>query len=231
MLNSFTFNGQSTSDFGLLVTGLQTFGAPQRRVNQVQIRGRNGDLLIEDGSYENYIATYTVAIIDDFKANARDIVAWLLGSRGYHRLSDTYNPESYRIATYYNAIDFDVTALFREGSADISFICKPQRFLTSGDNTVTLTADGTITNPTVFPSRPLLRVYGNGTLTVGDYSLTIANATTYTDIDCETMQCFTGTTNMNNNVTVDEFPVLEGTTNITLSGITKVEITPRWWQL
>ena len=91
-------------------------------------------------------------------------------------------------------------------------------------------------NPTLFPSKPLIRVYGYGTLTVGSDRITIANTgKAYTDIDSEIMDCFYGTTNVNNKVTFqsNDFPELRpGVTGIAYSGnITKVEITPRWYRV
>lgn len=127
-MNHFTFNGHTTSDFGLLVTGLSTYGSPARRVEKISVPGRNGDVLLDEGTFDNYIARYQIAIIDNFKVNAREIANWLLSSRGYSELTDTYNPETYRMASFYSNIDYVVTALSREGTATIEFDCKPQRY-------------------------------------------------------------------------------------------------------
>ena len=99
---------------------------------------------------------------------------------------------------------------------------------------MTFTSNGSIENPTEFESKPLLRVYGTGTLGIGSQSITISQADVYTDIDCEMMDCFKGTANKNANVSFSDynFPTLmPGTNGISLTGITKVEITPRWWIL
>lgn len=139
-MNKFTFNGHSTNEFGLLVTGLSTYGAPSRRVERVSVPGRNGYVLLDDETYENYIARYDVAIGNSFKANARAIANWLLSSREYSVLTDTYNPESYRMASFYSNIDYVVTALARYGTASIEFDCKPQRYMTT-NNDVSVTAN------------------------------------------------------------------------------------------
>lgn len=231
MLNHFTFNGKSTGDFGLLVDGLSTFGTPTKRVETIQIPGRNGLLLLDKGTYTNYDAIYEVSVINNFKANARAIAEWLLSAKGYQRLEDTYYPDQFRLATCISAIDYTVTALAREGTAKIEFSCQPQRFLKSGEEVTTLTSSGTITNPTSFTAKPLIRIYGKGTLRVGSTTVTVNTSTNYVDIDCDRMQCYEGSINRNNNVTVDTFPTLEpGENTITISGsITQVDITPRWW--
>jgi phage-related protein len=62
--------------------------------------------------------------------------------------------------------------------------------------------------------------------------VTISSADEYTDIDCEIMDAFKGSVNCNSNIqtTDNKFPVLRsGDNNITKTGITRLEITPRWW--
>lgn len=92
-----------------------------------------------------------------------------------------------------------------------------------------------IYNPTQYESRPLIRVTGYGTLTLGNETITVDSGQTYVDIDSEIMDCYNGTTNKNSKVTFSsgKFPVLPaGVTGVSYSGsITKVEITPRWYRL
>lgn len=232
MVDFFEYNDIASFEFGLIVTGLRTYGAPNRRVETVHVRGRNGDLLIDEGTFDNIIVSYDIAVVQDFEVNARAIAQWLLADGGYHDLWDTYNDDLMRRATYFNAIDFDVESLRKQGKATINFYAKPQRFLTSGNNVTTFTSSGTITNPTSFASKPLLRVYGTGTLIVNGYVITVNSVNSYVDIDCESMQCYKGTTNCNNNVTINKFPVLKsGSNTINLQGVSKVDITPRWWTI
>ena len=105
----------------------------------------------------------------------------------------------------------------------------------TGDVTVEYGADpNKLANPTQQTARPLIRVFGYGTLTVGSDVITIAsNNYDHIDIDAEIMDCFCGSTNCNSLVSFSthEFPVLPpGVTTITYSGnITKVQVEPRWW--
>jgi phage-related protein len=122
--------------------------------------------------------------------------------------------------------------MHRVGNFGITFICDPRRFLKSGDNVNVLTSNGSLFNPTYYDAKPLIRVYGTGSFTVNDITVTITNANQYTDIDCEIMDAYKGTTNCNGNIqtTNNKFPVLTpGQNNITLNGVTRLEITPRWW--
>lgn len=104
----------------------------------------------------------------------------------------------------------------------------------SGEVEVKVVAPVDLTNPTNFASKPNIRVYGNGTVRVGDTIATVQNNTNYIDIDCEAMNCTDGTNNRNSDVSFsgNDFPVLEaGANSILLNGPSKVEITPRWWEL
>lgn len=105
----------------------------------------------------------------------------------------------------------------------------------SGTVSVFSEAQNVLTNPTPFPSNPLIRVYGTGTVTINDITVTISTVDEYVDIDCDMMDCFEGDTNRNGDVSFSsyDFPTLqpgENTINYTGS-ITGVEITPRWWRL
>ena len=116
----------------------------------------------------------------------------------------------------------------------VEFERKAQRYLKSGETVQTFTAAGSITNPTRFDAQPLLRVYGAGNVGIGARSFTITNADEYTDIDCERMDCFNGVEPRNEYVqfTGHLFPVLpSGVTQLTFSGVTSIEVTPRWWRL
>lgn len=232
-LNHFTYNGHSTADYGLLVSGITAFNAPARKVEYFSVPGRNGDVAIEMGGYENIIIAYQVSIIDNTLANARNIANWLLSSSGYMKLTDTYDPSVYRMAVYSNSIDYAMSMLYRFGSCTIEFNCKPQRFLTSGETTTTITSSTySLNNPTLMPARPLLRAYGTGTVTINGTVITINSVNSYVDIDCESQQAYKGSVNCNNDITVTDFPVLvAGNNSIALSGVTSLAVTPRWWQL
>lgn len=231
-LKQFTFNGTSSSDFGLVVSNVAVYGSPARVVEKIQIPYRNGDLLIDSGAYNNYIVTYDVAIITNVEQNMRDIADWLLNTSGYCELSDDYNPDTFWMASYYNQLEYTMTALNRYGSATIAFDCKPQRYLKTGQSATAFTANGTISNPTNMASRPIIKVTGNGTSVVNGTSITTSgNSGVTIVIDCERMQCYTGSTNKSDKVTMDDYPTLAPGSNSITVGHSKVEITPRWWQL
>ena len=233
MRNYFTLDGVDSRDFGVYISGQGTFSAPARAYELLSVPGRNGDLVGTEKRFENGELTYPAFIYANFKQNIADFRAFLNSLFGYHRLVDSYHPNEYRMVFFQGEFAPDVTAKNDAASFDITFNAKPQRFLLSGEQVTVLTADGTITNPTRFNSQPILRVYGAGDLGINGDTITISQADVYTDIDCEMMDAFKGTENRNQYITLTNynFPVLvPGENGIALgAGITRVEITPRWW--
>ena len=233
MRNYFTLNGVNSTTYGVYISGQGTFNAPGRDYNLIPVPGRNGDLIGPEKRFQNGTLTYPAFIYTNFKQNIEDFRNFLLSLVGYVDLVDTYHPNEIRKVCFTGPFDADVESKNDAGKFDITFTCKPQRYLASGQSVTTLTANGTITNPTRFDSQPLLRVWGTGQLGIGSQTVTITQADVYTDIDCEMMDAFKGTANKNPYVQLTDhnFPVFKpGVNNISLgTGITKVEITPRWW--
>ncbi len=233
--NTFTYNGKSSSEFGILIDSSTTFKSAERDYETVEVPGRNGDLTLDNGRYRNYDVTYTCGIGLWFKNNINAFKAWLMSNKGYNKLSDSYRKGYYRMARVRNAPDPALFTKVRGGIFDVVFDCKPQLFMESGDIETVFTASGSIYNPTHYEALPLIRVYGTGALSIGSTTITINSANTYTDIDCDIQDCFKGSTNCNGNVTLnsgDFFRLLPGTNNIVLgSGISRISIKPRWWTL
>lgn len=445
MRNYLTFAGRDSRDFGVYISGQGTFSAPQKAYAFYNVPGRNGAILGNDHSLENIEVSYECFIYKDFSKNIADFRTFLLSRDGYQKLTDSYHTDEYRSAVYVGAFEPEVTSKNDAGSFMLTFSCKPQRWLISGDSVYSWTdnivigeevevyapqikdgaaivhfgtwedvppnlrattsilfyvngvirkgvefngelvmsgsifwADGyasvtrmvlspeytwtgeysggslicfstsdaasqinkiymclkdgnnfkvisatsraemltkmasesyaigifgselfvkdagysgtvagytaafstakvyvqlknakiytfasyvidqddyvnlkanfygstvevelitsdEMSNPTLFPSQPMIRAYGDGSFEMDGITITITNTTSYTDIDCELMDCYEGSTNRNNDVTFSsyDFPkLLPGQNEIRIiSGITTLEITPRWWRV
>ena len=234
---SFTFDNKNSLAYGVYITGEAVYNAPARAVEKVNIPGRNGDLLLDQGRFENIEIKYPAGTFGEDQSDFADKIGAfrniLAARHEYYRLTDDYNPDEFRMAAYKDGLEASPVPFQRAAEFELVFDCKPQRFLTSGEQVTTLTASGTISNPTAFDARPLLVVTGTGNLTVNGVQIAISK--TPTTIDCEAMEAYNGTTSRNGDIvlTPNEFPVLSsGSNTITLgAGITKVEITPRWWHI
>lgn len=233
------FNGWSSADLGIVVEHPPGYQTPQRDYDMVHIPGRNGDLVIDSGSYQNVERTYQIAIgnrLEKFAEMANRIAEWLHNAKGYARLEDSYEPEYYRLALYSNSADIE-NILQHAGRTTISFNCKPQRFLKSGDETLQITETTKIKNPTGFTALPIITVYGSGSgvLNVGDYKVSLTDINGYVVIDSDIQDVYKGSDNKNPTATFTDggFPKLvAGENRISFTnGITKVEVVPKWWTL
>lgn len=440
MRNYLIFGGRDSRDFGVYISGQGTFGAPAKAYDFYSIPGRNGALIGNERRLENIEVSYECFIYSNFSENIANFRSFLLSLDGYQTLTDSYHADEFRLACYVGPFEPTVERKNDVGSFTLTFNCKPQRYLTSGQTTyswvsggdqtltgeeltvlapfadpsvlksdlaynlhfgtaskfglsingevvaeaepagsiysasldwiagtgeitrevLSFTADsdweaagqnqfwtvsvgtyeshslasyhadyysffraapsyfkatglirvqtrsqynsvgefkaalrstfgssyifgedmelttprafsftpfagfpttgevtvktlingsGTkaltttmaynqsdgMTNPTLFPSQPLIRVYGSGVFTMDGVTVTIDTPGEYTDIDCELMDCYEGSTNRNANVTFStyDFPKLQVGENAIeiVSGISGIEITPRWWRL
>jgi phage-related protein len=228
----FTFNGENTAEYGVYISGEATYNTPDRLVETVRVAGRNGEIIVDDANYSNIELKYPCFIKEDLEEKLGAFAAMLASQRGYGRLEDTYHPQYFRKAHFERGMTIKTSPYNKAGSFEVAFNCMPQKFLKDGEKKIELMTDGKILNPTKFESKPLLRVYGTGKITIQGQEITIRSADEYTDIDCEIMEAYKGTVNCNENVMLpDNLVLVEGANQITLTGVTKVEITPRWWTL
>ena len=179
IFKTLTFDGRSSSEFNVYITGEGVFNAPERAVEMISIPGRNGAFAMDYGRFENIEVTYNCGIAGDddadFASAISDFRNWLCSRNGYVRLSDDYNTGEYRLAIYKSGLEVTAENL-KAGEFPVVFECKPQRFLTSGETAVAVTSGDDITNPTLFPSNPLLAISGRGWLDIGGDTITLNNA-------------------------------------------------------
>ena len=229
------FNNKSSADCRIQVAHPPGYAYPERDYTITHIPGRNGDIIQDNGCYKNVERTYEVSFDapnEDFATYANAVSAWLHSTTGYARLEDSYEPNYYRMAIYQESNIFE-NLYNQAGTATIVFECKPQRFLKTGDNTITIQNSLTIMNPTGFEAYPLFKVTGtSGVLTVNGNSITFSSIDDFVMLDCELQDAYKETTNKNSTVS-GTFPVLKpGSNTISWTGdISSVTMKPRWWTI
>lgn len=174
-----TFDGLVSTDYGVYITGEGVYNAPQRAAEVVAIPGRNGAFIQDLGRFDNIQVTYTAGVFGTDQANfAAKVDAFrnALASRyGYCRLEDEYHADEYREAAFLGGLEVEPAGRSNAGEFSITFECKPQRFLKTGETAVTVTSGDTLTNPTAFDAQPLLEVEGYGSITLNGQTITIVN--------------------------------------------------------
>ena len=240
-MNYFEYNGTSSLDMGLRIESKDVFSAPKYEVDFLEIPGRDGDLIAGPGRYPNVQVTYSVFLpAKSTQELAEKILAvkeWLYEEPDrYHELTDTYDAEFFRQAVYAGKLDIE-DELNRIGVFTISFSCLPFRYSLAGFCFQTITASGTaVTNPYITASKPYMKIYGSG-----DITLTIQgsgkNATwcftdidTYIEVDSNLMNFYKGTEPQNDKVVGTGFPKLyRGRNTISFTGdVSRIDLMPRW---
>lgn len=224
LFRGLTFDGINSLNYGIYLTGEAVYNAPDRAVEMISIPGKNGAIALDQGRFENIEVTYLAGC---FAANQADFATKVsafrnaLASRyNYKRLSDDYNTDEYRVGLYKSGLEVNAASYHRAAEFQIKFECKPQRFLTSGEepysfitswegltdeNSVQLQDENSqdieggiavsmnLVNPTLFASKPLIKATGSGTIGIGSQLITISGVPASTEIyiDCETMEIYT----------------------------------------
>lgn len=168
-------DGVPSTDFGVYCTNAGAFAVPKKDVDLKAVNGRNGAVYLDYGRWDNVTIKYDAFIYEDFQTNFDGFIAFLMSRSGYFRLEDTVRDDIFREAVFTGDISVKVQPEGQQGTFEISFSCKPQKFLKSGE--LPIHNPFSIENPTRFPSHPLIQIYGYGYLGINAYSIEIADKT------------------------------------------------------
>lgn len=173
------YGGHDLSQYGLAVERYPSRSFPTRKQRIYSIAGRNGDLIVDEGAFENIVQEYEVFVkktaARNMQENLRVLAFILIGTvidGGYTLLVDSYDPDVYRLARVIGGEEF-LNSLNKFGRATLRFDCKPQRFpkideVYTGSPTATINY---ATRQFFYPARPILtlsNVAANTSLTITD---------------------------------------------------------------
>ncbi|MCL1951726.1 MAG: hypothetical protein FWF60_02740 [Oscillospiraceae bacterium] len=256
-MSYFEFAGMSTASIpGLLIEAKNIHGLPERDVEKIHVPGRNGDVLVDYGSYQNATVSYTCAVT---KAAALPELARLLTVgqqagwgftpwRGYQLLRDGWaNTE--RLAVHSSQIPMEEIIANRIFRFTVAFDCKPQKYYARAA-VVTRGGAGSLTLNRPMGatcSTPRIEVIGSGTVTLNLEGQTITLTGLVTPptsggeyqwpsavIDSEAMVCYrTSGAGVRTNIDIAQWPQfwqLVHTVSVTGS-VTRLSIYPRWWAI
>jgi len=240
-LSYITIDGTSTATLGIFWAGYKDIPSAERDFTTESIPGRSGDLLTDNGRYKNATLDYgKIAITEDVKENVRKLAELL--SPGYHKIADSVDTDEFYSAYLSGAIEPEYSKSGNIAIIPLKLSRKPEKFLSSGATAAAVTSGGILSNPTKQEARPIVYVYGSGTLTLvySSGTLTLGSQTIivtgnpheYIVIDSDLQDCYYGSHNCNQYVAMDAFPTLgAGQTTVTFTGFTQIKIAPRWWRL
>ena len=227
-----TFGGEQVPAY---IASVPEIVRPTRKGKVTPIAGTNREVVEMEYAWETYDQTYEMMVGDgseDCVNEAIDNVAKVLYKDGWQTLSDDYDTDHFRLAYFKESWDVE-NRHTRLGKFEITFRCRPERFLVSGATPVQVLSGGNITNPTMYKAKPLITITGvnSGTLTIGNTTMSFTGIVDYLNIDCDTMNVYRLPSENRNNLMTGEFPVLNYGNNAVsfTGGIATVSITPRWY--
>lgn len=233
---SFIFDGVTSESLNAVIQTRPVIETPKRKVLLTGAYGQDGLTPYDEGAYENTplsLILYTggpsavesrEAVYDTFDHGTyKDLILYSDDTKIYKVLMD--NPPKFE-SRYYMG----------EGlSFEVGFTVKPYKFLRNSP-LKTLTSSGNITNPTRYPSLPLITVTGSGdiTLTINGKQFSLKGVSSYIRLDSAIMEAYQDTGGIlvpqNTKVYTRDYPFLKpGANTISWTGtVTKLEILPRW---
>ena len=231
-MSYFVYDGFRSDTAGLLVERKNTLSLPARDVEKIHVPGRNGDVLIDHGSYQNALVSYDCAARNI--AALEGLRAALTSGAGYRLLTDSYGPWQ-RLALFATVLDIDELIMQRAYRFTLTFDCKPQRWADRAQ-AVTGGSSVTVARPAACArGDPRIEITGTGsvTLTMPQGSLPLGTLTGSAVVDSEAMIAYRNNTNGTRTaIDLPFWPRLTApSTTITATGSVTLKIFPRWWSL
>ena len=165
----FKYNGRRASEFGLRISSVNTFGAPERVMQEYQIPGYSPHVYIQDERKTTaFIRQYDVALVrsQNLPAQTAAIKQWLYNDGGQmQRLEDTYQPDVFRKARFSGSFDTEwMGGARRSIQFQLTFVCQPQLWYKSGEQWLDIKDhwDSTkcmwLQNPSGCNAHPLIKI-------------------------------------------------------------------------
>lgn len=244
-VNYFTYNGRSSLEFGLLIlAGTVRFPTPERKIEWVEVPGRDGSLTIDEGAYRDVEKTISckmqIAYPKTIDEQAKELSEWLHGQVGWGPLWFSSDPDYLYQAICYASYEVE-KELAVLGAVELPFTMRPYKYNLEGETARTVTHGDVLFNPEGREAKPMIKIPAGG---VRDFRLVINNGVTsriYTlaglpnkavTMDCEREEIYTDSENLSLKMTSyrGQYPTLSpGKNTITFGNSSDtVEIIPKW---
>lgn len=245
----FTYNGQNIKDLGFALKDKPSYVVPPRDISFLNVIGRDGDIVIDNGRFENISTSYDIfSIPSRVVGNDCDLIHKLIYKLTpvdgkYQKLYDDYNPGYFTraICTKVGKISNPYKNLI---SCSVTFDRIPYWYSDLGQKSIIFSPIAVndiyeIFNPEFYNAYPTIRIYGSNSakisMYINDVQYAVTSIDTYAEINCETGNTYNDAGNLNNHVNFDYAPYFKPGKNTirisAMSNITKIEIIPRWRRL
>lgn len=223
----FRFKETDSREYGILISSVPERVRPERRVKEIEIPGRSGNLTQDEETYDAYVISMECSTRGSDRMD--EIITWLNGAGD---LTLSTEPDKVYQASIYNKISI-ADQIYLYNSFLLQFKVQPFKYnINPFADELTLTAQTIIRNGGTVYSEPIITVYGSGdiTLSINGVDFPLYGVSEYITIDSEMMEVFKGTANQNSKYGGETFPRLEvGENTISWTGnVSRVEIQPKW---
>jgi len=217
----FIYNGINSKDMGVVLKSLPPITKPKRKIEAIQVPGRNGKLYIDENCYE----TISVSLECALKRNVdpRKITEWLV-EFGTITFSDEI--DKFYKAAIINSIPLSrVFRVYREFIIQlelqpIAMSIEEYEYNCNDNDIHTLDIESTAL------MNPYIKVTGSGEvqLTINNSICNLNIDDEYIELDCELQNAFKDVENKNNKMN-GEFPILKpGENKIQVIGDASIQI-------
>jgi len=189
----FSFKGITSQSMGLRVLNEINFNAPERDRNLIQIPGRDGNLIVDNGRFDDVLLTILCRLEVAGRQNVEQATSkinnWLSTDVGYHQFLWHNDPEF----EYLARIESGTTTtrrLSQLANTMVNFSLHPIKYLRTSMIEREIDNGNILVNSLSMEAKPLIRILGNGPI-----RLTVGNQFVDINIPNDAKGCKIDTTN------------------------------------
>lgn len=210
-------DNKSSLDYGIKVYESNILSAPSKKLDFIEVEGRDGTLT-QDNGYEDFVLTLSCVLvneheeIENMSELTRRAKKFLLNGVN-RKIQLSEDMDYYLIGTYNSEIDIE-EAIENFGLFQAQFRCKPYRF-SNKIKTVEITTQNTIVKNTECKTKPIIDIYAIGdiTININSQEVILKDLEGYIQLDCDLMNATT-VNSLNkianaNHKMYSDFPILE----------------------
>lgn len=225
------YNGRSGRSYGIIPVRRPSVPAPEPRVTETEIPGRDGALIETDGAYELIEIPIEFNFLrppDQWMGVYHEAKKWLSGS-GWLKLGD-YQSDLYKVL-YIRIADTE-RASRRLGKFTAEFVCDPYAYIADGQKEKAISE--VEYNPYA-TSHPIYKIKGSGTATLTvNGKIMKATVSGEITIDTDRMIAYNASGVGQNTALSGDYEdlyLIEGDNTITVTSGFTVTVIPNWREL
>ena len=232
----FEYKGVNSIDMYMHIENDISFPSPEADVEFVEVLGRDGEVAIDNNRLKSVNFSIPIRLkpprSKDINQVATEISNWLKEEIGWFPLRFSGSPDYEYIAIQYEQFDIQET-LKQYGKTVITFKLKPYKRKINTE-IIEVSNGMSITNQESKSSKPLIRIYGTGDITIKNNDkdwIRLKAVDEQITIDSELMTVYRDTRpQYEKMIDLGAFPILNTGNNVIswTGNVTRMELEPRW---